>query len=89
MSAEWQAFFRWQAGPQGHHIPVLSGWGEMQGKIKGRGTVVRERPICTWGWRGTLRVAAPCRMYRPCRASLGQSACIPRHSRMALDGASP
>lgn len=25
----------------------------MQGKIKGRGTFVRVKPVCTWGWRGT------------------------------------
>ena len=27
--------------------------GKMQGKIKGRGTIPLENPVCTWGWRGT------------------------------------
>lgn len=32
-----------------------------EGKIKGRGTVWRERLVCTWGRRGTRREAAACR----------------------------
>jgi hypothetical protein len=27
----------------------------MQGKIKGRSTTVRAKPVCTWGGRGTRR----------------------------------
>jgi len=26
---------------------------QAEGKIKGRGTSVFEKPVCTWGWRGT------------------------------------
>jgi len=45
------------ATPPGHIIPVLSGRGKRQGKIKGRGTTLREKAVCTWGGRGTRRVA--------------------------------
>jgi hypothetical protein len=86
MSAAWQAFLRWQAGPQGHQIPVPSDWGEMQGKIKGRGTAWRDSSVCTWGWRGTRRIAAPCRVDRQSLASIGKGACIARRIALALDG---
>lgn len=58
--AAWQAFAGRQAAPcaapPGHRIPVPSGRGKMQGKIKGRGTSLRGEPVCTWGWRGTRRL---------------------------------
>ena len=78
--AAWRAFAGRPAAPcaapPGHRIPVPSGQGKMQGKIKGRGTALREKPVCTWGWRGTRRIrrraaggARPAPM-RPCpRAS--------------------
>jgi hypothetical protein len=34
---------------------------EAEGKIKGRGTVCREKPVCTWGRRGTRRRPVACR----------------------------
>jgi hypothetical protein len=34
---------------------------EVEGKIKGRGTSVRENPVCTWGWRYTRLGPASCR----------------------------
>jgi hypothetical protein len=39
---------------------------EAEGKIKGRGTVWRERVVCTWGRRGTRRIAAWCRVRARC-----------------------
>lgn len=89
MSAAWQAFLRWQAGPQGHHIPVPSSWGEMQGKIKGRDTALRGKSVCTWGWRGTRRIAAPCRVDRQCLASIEANACLARLVATVLDGGAP
>ena len=93
MTVAWRALTHWQAAscaaPPGHRVHVLASRGRMQGKIKGRDTVWREIRVCTWGWRGTRQIAAPCRMHRPCRASIGQSACIPRRSQMGLDGALP
>jgi hypothetical protein len=88
--AAWRAFAGWQAAPcaapPGHRIPVLSGRGKMQGKIKGRGTSLRGEPVCTWGWRGTHRVAAPCRVVRQCLAGIEESACLARLASILLDG---
>ncbi|MFW7342282.1 hypothetical protein V0R37_12130 [Pollutimonas sp. H1-120] len=60
MPAAWWAFAGRQAAPcaapPGHRIPVLSGREKMQGKIKGRGTLLREKTVCTWGRRGTRRL---------------------------------
>jgi hypothetical protein len=35
--------------------------GEMQGKIKGGGTLWFAKPVCIGGWRGTPPLAARCR----------------------------
>ncbi len=43
----------------GHRNPVPSGRGKVQGKIKGRGTLVPVRPCLHVGWRGT-RFGQPC-----------------------------
>lgn len=91
MPATWRAFAGWStapcAAPPGHRIPVPSGRGEMQGKIKGRGTALREKSVCTWGWRGTRLIAAPCRVDRQCLVGIEESACFARWIAMALDGA--
>jgi len=60
----------------------------MQGKIKGRGTALREKPVCTWGWRDTRLIAAPCRVDRQCLAGIAESACLARLASTALDGGS-
>ena len=90
MPVAWQAFAGWlaapRAAPPGHRIPVPSGRGKMQGKIKGRGTSLREKPVCTWGGRGTRLIAAPCRVDRQCLAGIGESACLARLASTALDG---
>jgi hypothetical protein len=75
------------AAPPGHRRPVPSGRGKVQGKIKGRGTPLREKPVCTWGWRGTRLGAAACREGVQCRIGIGESACFARRSAMVLDGA--
>ncbi|HDL6904399.1 TPA: hypothetical protein PXM78_002678 [Yersinia enterocolitica] len=64
------------AAPQGHRIPAPSGRGKMQGKIKGRGTVLREKPVCTWGGRGTRPMAAACRQQQQYQTVAGEAACI-------------
>ena len=74
--------------PPGHRIPVPSGRGKMQGKIKGRGTPLREKPVCTWGWRGTRLIAAPCCVESQCLVGIEESACPIRWIATALDGAS-
>ena len=59
---------------------------QTEGKIKGRGTSLRGKPVCTWGGRGTHRVTAPCRAARQCLVGIGESACFARRSAMTLDG---
>jgi hypothetical protein len=59
------------AAPPGPRRPVPSGRGKVQGKIKGRGTPLREKPVCTWGWRGTRLGAAACREGVQCRIGIG------------------
>lgn len=74
------------AAPPGHRSPVPSGRGKVQGKIKGRGTSLRENPVCTWGWRGTRLIAAPCREIGQRLAGIGESACFARQAALVLDG---
>ena len=74
------------AAPPGHRIPVRSGRGKMQGKIKGRGTALREEPVCTWGWRGTRLITAPCREVTQCLVGIGESVCFVRRTTSILDG---
>jgi hypothetical protein len=58
-----------------------------EGKIKGRGTMPLENPVCTWGWRGTRQEAAACRESAQCRIGIGESACFVRWTAPVLDGA--
>ena len=58
-----------------------------QGKIEGRGTTVREMPVCTWGWRGTRHREASCRQQPQCLASIGNTVCRIRSGAMGLSGA--
>ncbi len=76
------------AAPPGHRRPVPSGRGKVQGKIKGRGTSSPENPVCTWGWRGTRLIAAPCREIGQSLAGIGERACFARRTAPVLDGVS-
>lgn len=75
------------AAPPGHRTPVPSGAGQMQGKIKGRGTWPLENLVCTWGERGTRHGAAACREGAQCRIGLGEIACFVCWTAPVLDGA--
>ncbi|TFY87721.1 hypothetical protein DYL61_25830 [Pseudomonas nabeulensis] len=75
--------------PTGHRRPERQRGAKAEGKIKGRGTPLRERPVCTWGWRGTRLVAAPCRVDRQCLAGIEESASLARLASTALDGGTP
>jgi hypothetical protein len=48
-----------------------------------------EKPVCTWGWRGTRQGAAACRQGAQCRFGIGESACVARLTATVLDGAAP
>ncbi|NKI70244.1 hypothetical protein GN109_12525 [Collimonas pratensis] len=74
------------AAPPGHRRRVPLGRGKVQGKIKGRGTSLRENPVCTWGWRGTRLIAAPCREIGQCLVGIGERACFARWTVPVLDG---
>jgi hypothetical protein len=91
MPTAWQAFAGVQAAhraaPPGHRVPVPSGRGKMQGKIEGTGTRPVQKTVCTWGWRGTRRCAAPCRESAQGQEGAGDIACLPLADPMALDGA--
>lgn len=77
------------AAPPGHRTPVPSGAGQMQGKIKGRGTWPLENLVCAWGERGTRHGAAACREGAQCRIGIGEVAYFVRWTALVLDGATP
>lgn len=72
------------AGP----VDGVNARGKMQGKIKGRGTSLRGKPVCTWGWRGTRLGAVACRQSAQCRIGIGEGACLTRPTALVLDGGS-
>ena len=44
------------AAPPGRHCRERKQEAKAEGKIKGRGTGPRRKPVCTWGWRSTARL---------------------------------
>ena len=76
------------AAPPGHRRPVPSGRGKVQGKIEGSGTLPVHKRVCTWGWRGTRYLAAPCRNICQSLVGIGETACMARPGRMTLAGVS-
>ncbi len=92
MPQAWLALVGWQAArdaaPPGHRRPVPSGRGKVQGKIEGSGTLPAHKRVCTWGWRGTRYLAAPCRQVRQSLVGIGETACMARPGRMAVAGVS-
>ena len=77
------------AAAPGHHGRERMREAGVQGKIEGRGTEVRAKPVCTWGWRGTRQGAASCRQLLQRFDAIGELACFARCGAMALDGATP
>jgi hypothetical protein len=92
MSQAWLALIgrqaAWDAALTRHRRPVPLGRGKVQGKIEGSGTLPAHKRVCTWGWRGTRYLAAPCREVRQSLVGIGETACIARSSRMGLAGVS-
>ncbi len=78
----------WDAAPPGHRRPVPSGRGKVQGKIEGSGTLPTHKRVCTWWWRGTRYLAAPCRNVCQSLVGIGETACMARPGRMTLAGVS-
>lgn len=77
------------AAPPERRGPERKRRAKAEGKIKGRGTTSREKPVCTWGWRGTRLGAAACCEGAQCRIGIGESACFARLTATVLDGAAP
>ena len=77
------------AASPGHRIPELIGRRKMQGKIKGRGTLAREKAVCTWGGRGTRLRFVACREKRQCRVRTDIAACYLRPLLLDFAGDSP
>lgn len=75
------------AAPPGRRYLERQRQAKAEGKIKGRGTSVREKPVCTWGWRGTRLGVAACREGAQCRIDIGEGACFARWTAPILDGA--
>lgn len=74
------------AASPGRRRPERKRGAKAEGKIKGRGTMPLENPVCTWGWRGTRQEAAACRESAQCRTGIGESACFKRPAALVLDG---
>ena len=74
------------AAPPGRRWPERKRGAKAEGKIKGRGTMPLENPVCTWGWRGTRQGMAACRESAQCRIGIGEGACFARPAALTLDG---
>lgn len=77
------------AAPPGRRCPERERRATAEGKIKGRGTALREKPVCTWGERGTRRGTASCREQRQGHAGTGETACIAPSGALDCAGATP
>lgn len=76
------------AAPPGRRRLERKRQAEAEGKIKGRGTMPLENPVCTWGWRGTRQGAAACLESAQSRTGIGKTMCFIRLAAPILDGAS-
>lgn len=76
------------AAPPGRRRLERERQAKAEGKIKGRGTMPLENPVCTWGWRGTRQEAVACRESAQRRIGIGAVACFARLAALTLDGGS-
>ncbi|MFU7416667.1 hypothetical protein [Ectopseudomonas oleovorans] len=74
------------AEPPGRRCPERQRGAKAEGKIKGRGTMPLENPVCTWEWRGTRQGVAACRESAQCRIGIGEGARFARPAALVLDG---
>ena len=74
------------AAAPGHHGRERMREAGVQGKIEGRGTTVRAKPVCTWVWGSTRHRVASCRQQRKCHAGIGNTVCRIRSGAMGLAG---
>ena len=74
------------AAPPGRRCPERQRGAKAEGKIEGRGTTVRAKPVCTWVWGSTRNRVASCRQQRKCHAGIGNTVCRIRSGAMGLAG---
>ncbi|TAJ61863.1 MAG: hypothetical protein EPO53_20310 [Variovorax sp.] len=74
------------ATPPGRRCPERQRGAKAEGKIEGRGTTVRAKPVCTWVWGSTRHRVASCRQQRKCHAGIGNTVCRIRSGAMGLAG---
>ena len=77
------------AAPPGRRCPERQRGAKAEGKIEGRGTTVRTKPVCTWVCGGTRPRVASCRLWPQGFGTIGPSACRLRRGAVGLPGAVP
>lgn len=77
------------ASAPGQHCRERMREAGVQGKIEGRGTTVRARPVCTWVLDGTRPRAGACRWWSQCLIGLGPAVCRVRLGATCLAGGAP
>lgn len=75
------------AAPPGRSCRERKREANAEGKIEGRGTRVRAKPVCTWVGGGTRPRAAARRQQPQCLAVNGNTGCHIRSGAMGLAGA--
>lgn len=72
--------------PPGRRCQERQRGAKAEGKIKGRGTSLREKAVCTWGRCGTHLIAAPCRVVSQYLVGIELNACFFHSATLVLDG---
>ncbi|PRF70968.1 hypothetical protein [Cupriavidus metallidurans] len=74
------------AAPPGRRCPERQRGAKAEGKIEGRGTTARAKPVCTWVGGGTRHKVASCRQQPQGLAGIGNTVCRMRSGAMGLVG---
>ncbi|MPT13269.1 MAG: hypothetical protein E2578_25290 [Comamonas sp.] len=74
------------ATPPGRRCPERQRRAKAEGKIEGRGTTARAKPVCTWVGGGTRHKVASCRQQPQGLAGIGNTVCRMRSGAMGLVG---
>ncbi|PRF44978.1 hypothetical protein C6Q11_11985 [Burkholderia multivorans] len=74
------------AAPPGRRRLERQRGAKAEGKIEGRGTTARAKPVCTWVGGGTRHKVASCRQQPQGLAGIGNTVCRMRSGAMGLVG---
>ena len=74
------------AAPPGRDCRERMREANAEGKIEGRGTTARAKPVCTWVGGGTRHKVASCRQQPQGLAGIGNTVCRMRSGAMGLVG---